>query len=52
MLDYDKEYAQCQNCTRVFVVSVFSQYPVCNYDRMSLTKIGKEYPKTKVKVGQ
>jgi hypothetical protein len=50
MLDYDKEYGQCPQCTRVFVVSVFGT-SFCNYDRTNLKGIGKEYPTTPVKVG-
>jgi len=49
-LSYDQEYGQCVECGRVFVISIFAQYPVCNYDRRAVQGIGQVYPQG-VKVG-
>ena len=43
-LSYDQEYGQCVECGRVFVISIFAQYPVCNYDRRAVQGIGQVYP--------
>jgi hypothetical protein len=51
MLDYDKEYGQCPKCTRAFVISTFNRYAQCNYDGVTLNKMGKEYPANVLKVG-
>jgi hypothetical protein len=51
MLNYDKEYGQCPKCTRAFVISVFNAYPVCNYDRATLTRVGQDYPQGVLRVG-
>ena len=48
---YQKHYAQCPECTRVFIESDFST-SLCSYDRSSLINIGQNYPTTPVKVGQ
>ena len=47
---YQKHYAQCVTCGRVFIESDFSK-SWCAYDRSSLVNIGQTYPTTPVKVG-
>lgn len=47
---YQKHYAQCPKCTRVFIESDFSRSR-CGYDQSLLINIGLEYPTTPVKVG-
>ena len=47
---YQKHYAQCPKCTRVFIESDFSK-SLCSYDGSGLINIGQTYPTTPVKVG-
>ena len=51
MLDRYEEYGQCTKCTRAFVVSIYNKYATCNYDGRILSKMGKEYPKGVMMVG-